>query len=80
MLLKTTHTCLIIVTKLPEENKELLVKVDFLGGVREVCLLQRVVKEPCETTQHKRKVLLTVNATQVIDEQVTGHGGLWVNE
>lgn len=55
-------------------------KVDFLGGVREVCLLQRVVEEPCKATQHKRKVFLTVNPTQVVDEQVTGHGGLRVNE
>lgn len=44
MLFKIIHTCLIVVTKLPEENEELLVKVDLLGGVWEVCLLQRVVE------------------------------------
>lgn len=80
MYIKTIHTYLVVITELPEENKELLVKVDLLGGVREVCLLQRVVEEPSEATQHKREVFLTVNATQVVDEQITGHGRLKVSE
>lgn len=52
-------------------------EVDLLGGVWEVGLLQRVVEEASEATQHEREVFLAVDATQVIDEEVAGHGGLW---
>ncbi|MPC67725.1 hypothetical protein E2C01_061908 [Portunus trituberculatus] len=58
-------------TELPEENKQLLVEVDLLGGVWE-----RVVEEASEATQHEGEVFLAVDATQVVDEEVAGHGGL----
>lgn len=52
-----THTHLVEVTELPEEDEEFLVEVDLLGGVGQVGLGQRVVQQPGQAFQDEAKVL-----------------------
>lgn len=48
---------LVEVTELPEENQQLLMELDLLGGVRQVCLLQWVRQEPSQALQDEVEVL-----------------------
>lgn len=48
---------LVEVTELPEENQQLLMELDLLGGVGQVRLLQRVRQEPSQALQDEVEVL-----------------------
>lgn len=48
---KSSSTHLVEVAEFPEEDQQLLVELDLLGGMRQVGLDQRIVKQPCQTFQ-----------------------------
>lgn len=48
---------LVEVAELPEEDQQLLVELDLLGGSRQVRLDQRVVHQPGQTFQDEAQVL-----------------------
>ena len=52
---------LVVLTKLPEEDEELLVELDLALGVREIRLDQRVHQQPRHPFEDELKVLLAVN-------------------
>ena len=54
---------LVEVTELPEEDQQLLVELDLLGGVRQVRLDQRVVEQPSQTFEDEAQVLVSTENT-----------------
>lgn len=55
---------LVKVTKFPEQHQQLLMELDFLGGMGQVRLSQRVGQETSEALQHKIKILQTGKAQE----------------
>jgi len=49
---------LVEVAELPEENQQLLVELDLLGGLREVSLDQGVVEQPSQPFEDEAQVLM----------------------
>ena len=60
----------VVFTELPEEDKELLMEMDFPLGVGEVGLGQRVGQQPGQAGQDKLEVLVAVDPRQVVEEEV----------
>lgn len=54
------HFYLIVVAHLPKENEQLLMKMHLFGGIRQICLHQRVIQQPRHATQYKVKVFVSV--------------------
>ncbi len=55
----------VVLAALPEENEQFLVEAHFLTGIRQICLRQRVIQQPCETFQQKLKILNDDEMTRV---------------
>ncbi len=64
------HELFVVVAELPEEDQQLLVEGDALVAVRQVALRQRIVQQAGEAAQQKLKVVLAVDPTEVVDEEV----------
>lgn len=64
---------LIEVAKFPEQHQQLLMELDFLGGMGQVRLSQRVGQETSEALQYKIKVLQT-RKTRTCTEQLISLG------
>lgn len=57
-LLNVRASHLVDVAELPEEDQQLLLELDPLGGMRQVRLDQRVVEEPRQTSQDEAQILV----------------------
>ena len=51
-------------------------EIDLLTRVWEIGLLERVVQETSEPSQHKGEIFLSMYAAQVVNEEITRHGWL----
>lgn len=58
-MLSASSPHLVVVTELPEEDQQLLVELDLLGGMRQVSLDQGIVHQPSQTFQDEAQVLTT---------------------
>lgn len=48
---------LVEVTEFPEKHQQLLMKLDFLAGMGQVCLQQGVIEQPADSSQDQMKIL-----------------------
>lgn len=64
-LLNVRASHLVDVAELPEEDQQLLLELDPLGGMRQVRLDQRVVEEPRQTSQDEAQILVKTSHCQV---------------
>ena len=67
---------LVVLAELPEEDEELLMKLDFALWMREICVDEGVHQEARDTLQDEGEVLLAVDAAQVVEEEVVGQVGV----
>lgn len=65
---------LVEVTELPEEDQQLLVELDLLGGARQVRLDQRVVEQPSQTFEDEAQVLVNTENTLKHPEVLSSAG------
>lgn len=73
---------LVEVTEFPEEDQQLLLKLNLLAGVRQVRLLQRVIQQSTDPSQDQMKVLQSERIKKgqnetTLSSQVSSRCGWW---
>lgn len=73
---------LVEVTEFPEEDQQLLLKLNLLAGVRQVRLLQRVIQQSTDPSQDQMKVLQSERIKKgqnetTLSSQVSCRCGWW---
>lgn len=61
---------LVKIANFPKEDEELLMVLHFFARIRQVGLNKGVLQESSEAVQHKSKVLLAVDAREIVDKQI----------
>lgn len=61
---------LIVVTDFPKEDEQLLVAVQPLRRIGQIALHKWIVQQPRDATQTKLKILVAMDARQIVDEQI----------
>lgn len=61
-----SSTHLVEVTELPEDDQQLLVELDLLGGTRQVGLDQGIIQQSSQTFQDEAQVLVNKESTQTV--------------
>lgn len=68
-LLNVRASHLVDVAELPEEDQQLLLELDPLGGMRQVRLEQRVVEEARQTSQYEAQILVKTSHCHVFTQK-----------